>query len=258
LANTSNTSKKYVQWAEQTGVEGAPDATDEGADKAQIDFDWTEKSAEVVKYTAFIKISKEMLDDVDGIQAEVDAELLERVMLDIDADLLAGNGTAPILNGILNQDTAYSAGSFAGTIFEPNKSDVLRTAIAQVVAAEFMPNYVLMHPNDIASMDLEKGNDGHYVMAPFKSADGTVISGVKILGNTGQTVDKFTVGDFTKLNIKVREGFGIDVGHDGDDFKKNLLTILGEMRLVSYIKANHATAFVSGDFSDAIAALATS
>lgn len=259
LANVSSTNKMYVQWAEQTGVEGSAAETAEGNDKSQADFDWTEKSQKVEKVTAFIKVSKEMLDDLDGLRSEIDTELRERILLQVDADLLSGDGTTPTLKGILSGDTAYSAGSFAGTIEDPNKYDVLRTAIAQVVAANFIPNYILLHPDDVASMDLAKSaSDGHYVMPPFKSADGMTVSGVKIVENTGQTVDKFTVGDFSKLNVRMRENLTIDVGLDGDDFTKNLVTILGEIRLASYIKANHATAFVSGDFSDAITALATS
>jgi HK97 family phage major capsid protein len=152
-------------------------------------------------------------------------------------------------------DTAYAAGSFAGTIINANKLDVLRTAIAQVVSNEFIPNYILMHPNDVASLDLEKNTEGDYGVPPFRSANGMVVSGVQVIENTGQTVDKFTVGDFTKFNVRLREGITIDVGLDGNDFTNNLVTILGEIRLASYIKSNHAGAFVSGDFSDAIAAL---
>lgn len=255
IANVSTTDKKYVQWAEQANRDGAANETAEGNDKNQIDFDWVEKSARVEKITAYIKVSKEALDDLDGLANEIDMELREMVLLKVDADLLAGDGTTPSLNGLLNQDTAYSAGSFAGTIVSPNKADVIRTAIAQVVGNLFIPNYALLHPDDLASMDLDKGSDGHYVLPPFKSADGTVISGVKLLANTGQTVDKFTVGDFTKFNVRVRQGMTVDIGHNGDDFIKNLLTILGEMRLTAYVKTNHVGAFVSGDFSDAIAAL---
>lgn len=255
IANVSRTDKKYVQWAEQANPDGSTDYTAEGVAKNQIDFDWVEKSREVLKITAFIKVSKESLDDLDGLRNEIDMELTEQIFLKVDVELLSGAGTAGILAGILAGDTAYSEGSFAGTIPNANKSDVLRTAIAQVVANQFIPDYALLHPNDIASMELEKGSDGHYVMPPFRSADGTVISGVRVLGNTGQTVDKFTVGDFTKFNVKIREDMTIDIGLDQDDFTKNLRTILGEMRLVSYIKTNHAGAFVSGDFSDAIANL---
>lgn len=259
LSNVGSTDKMYVQWAEQANPDpGVAGATGEGLAKTQTDFDWVEKSKKVEKVTAYVKVSREALDDLDGLRNEIDTELAELVMLKVDADLLSGDGNTPNLAGILSQDTAYSAGSFAGTISDPNKFDVLRTAIAQVVAANFTPNYILLHPDDIASMDLEKGSDNHYLLPPFRSADGMVISGVRIVENTGQTVDNFTVGDFTKLNIKVRKAFGIDIGYEEDDFTKNLVTILGEMRLVSYIKSNHQAAFVSGDFTTAISALAGS
>lgn len=257
IANTSTTDKMYVQWAEKANQDGAAGETSEGADKNQIDFDWVEKSKKVEKVTAYIKTSRESLDDLDGLRNEIDKELVEEILLKVDADLLAGDGTTPTLAGILTMDTAYDAGSFAGTIDEANNFDVIRTAINQVVVNKFRPNYVLLHPTDVAKMDLTKGTDGHYVLPPFKSADGMIISGVRILENTGQTVDKFTVGDFTKFNVKIRKGVTIEVGYDDDDFTKNLVTILAEMRLVSYIKTNHAGAFVSGDFSDAVAALDT-
>ncbi len=259
IANVSSTNKMYVQWAEQANPDGTAGETAEGGSKNQIDFDWVEKSAKVEKLTAYIKTSKESLDDLEGLANEINTELAETVLLAVDAALLAGDGSTPSLNGLLGQDTAYNAGSFAGTIEDPKKSDVLRTAIAQVEAAHFIPNYIILHPDDVASMDLEKSAaDGHYTLPPFRSADGMMISGVRVIANTGQTVDKFTVGDFTKFNVRIREAFGIDVGYDGNDFSKNMVTILGEIRLVSYVKANHQTAFVSGDFSDAIAALATS
>jgi HK97 family phage major capsid protein len=250
LSNVSSTDKKYVQWAEQANPDGGAALTGEGSDKSQMDFDWVEKSAQVLKYTSYIKVSKEALDDLDGLANEINTELLELVMLEADEALLTA---------ILAGDTAYSAGIFASSIVNPTRTDVLRTAIAQVVAAHFQPNYILLHPDDVAAMDLDKSpDDGHYVLPPFRSADGMMVSGVRVVENTGQTVDKFTVGDFTKFNVKVRNSFGIDTGYENDDFTKNLVTILGEIRLVGYIKTNHAAAFVSGDFSDAIAALAAS
>jgi len=255
IANVSPTTKMYVQWAEQANPDGAANETAQGVAKNQIDFDWVEKSAKVEKITAYIKVSKEALDDLDGLANEIDTELRETILIKVDTDLLSGDGTTPSLNGLLNQDTAYSAGSFAGTISDPNEFDVIRTAIAQVVTNLFIPNYIIMHPTDVAKLDLTKGTDGHYALPPFKSADGMTISGVKIIENTGQTVDKFTVGDFTKFNVRIREGLTIDMGLDADDFTKNLITILGEIRLVAYVKTNHVGAFVSGDFGDAIAAL---
>ena len=68
LANTTPTSKMYVQWSEQENPDGTAGETAQGSDKNQIDFDWVEKSKKVEKLTAFIKVSKEALDDLDGLR----------------------------------------------------------------------------------------------------------------------------------------------------------------------------------------------
>jgi len=250
LANTSPISTMYAQWAEQENPEGAANETAEGQDKSQIDFDWVEKSQKVEKITAYIKVSKEALSDLPALRNEIDTELQELVLLEADADLWDGDGTTPTIKGITLFATAYSTPS---GLTPTNVSEVIRCAIAQVVANTFMPNYIVMHPTDVAAMDLEKsGDDGHYMLPPFRSADGQVISGVRVVENLGVDQGDFLVGDFTKWKVRIREGFNIDVGLDGNDFTKNLVTILGEIRLVSYVKANHAGAFVFGTFADVI------
>jgi HK97 family phage major capsid protein len=251
LANVSRTNKMWAQWSEQENPDGNAGPTSEGSTKNQIDFDWVEKSKKVEKFTAFIKPSKESLDDLDGLRNDIDTELREEIMLVVDAQLLDGDGTPGNLDGVINQATTYSAGSFAGMIEEANEADVIRTAISQVAENQFQANAVLMHPADVAKLDLLKStSDKHYLNPSF--AGQRMIAGVPVYENTGMTQGDFLVGDFTKLNIKMREDFMIDVGYDGNDFSKNLVTVLGEIRLVSYVKGVHTGAFVSGDFATAI------
>ena len=250
LANTSPISTMWAQWAEQEGPEGTAGETAEGNLKNQIDFNWVEKSQKVEKITAFVKVTKESLSDLPGLRNEIDTELRELVLLAADDALWDGDGTTPSLKGITLFATAYSTPS---GLTPTTKTEVLRAAIAQVQANTFNPNYIVLHPTDVAAMDLEKSeDDGHYMLPPFRSADGLTISGVQVVTNLGVDIDKFLVGDFTKWRVRIREGFNIDVGLDGNDFTYNLVTILGEIRLVSYVKANHTGAFVYGDFSNVI------
>jgi len=250
LANTSPISTMYAQWAEQEGPEGTAGETAEGNVKNQIDFNWVEKAQKVEKITAFVKVTKESLADLPGLRNEIDTELRELVLLAADDALWDGDGTTPSLKGITLFATAYSTPS---GLTPTTKTEVLRAAIAQVQANTFNPNYIVLHPTDVAAMDLEKSeDDGHYMLPPFRSADGLTISGVQVVTNLGVDIDKFLVGDFTKWRVRIREGFNIDVGLDGNDFTYNLVTILGEIRLVSYVKANHAGAFVYGDFSNVL------
>lgn len=256
LVNTGTINSNVWEWVQQVNPDGGADVTAEGAAKSQADFDLELAEAPVRKVTAYIKISKEMLDDVEAMRAEINQELTELINLKIDAEVLSGDGTGQHLTGILENATPYSAGSFAGTVVDPNNADVLRTAINQVMVNLFQPNYIVLHPSDVTALELAKGNDGHYAMPPFTSIDGTVIKGIPVVMNTGVTEGTFLVGDFTKSGVRFKEGLTINVGYENDDFTKNFVTILAEARLVHRVKSNHYGAFVTGDFSDAIEDLA--
>jgi HK97 family phage major capsid protein len=258
IVNTSTTSKSFVQWAEQANPDpGAAGSTEEGAAKTQTDFDIVEKSAKVEKITAFIKISKEMLDDISYIEQEIRSELVELVLLKADEQVLKGNGTSPQMKGIMEFAVAYNGGGFSNKIDDPNNFDVLRTAINQVNLANFEPTFIVLNPTEVAEMELTKASDGHYIMPPFTTADATVIKGLRVITNTGVTAGSFLVGDFSKARVAIRENVTVQAGYENDDFTKNLVTFLCEMRGVTYVKTNHVNAFVKGTFAAAKAIIAT-
>lgn len=255
LVNVGTIMSNVWEWVEQKNPDGGAAMTAEGAAKSQADFDLVVASANVKKVTAYIKITKEMLDDVELMRSEIDQELTELINLKIDDQLLNGTGLAVNLTGIVTNATAWAAGSFALAIPTPTKWDVLRTAINQVRVNLFEPTYIVMHPTDVTSMELSKDSTGQYIMPPFAAVDGSIVSGIRVVANTGVTIDKFLVGDFNKSGVRFKEGLTINVGYENDDFTKNLVTILAEARLVQRVKSNHYGAFVYGDFSDAITAL---
>lgn len=255
LVNVGTIMSNLWEWVEQKNQEGGSAMTAEGAKKSQTDFDLVLASASVKKVTAFIKVTKEMLDDVNLLRAEIDQELTELINLRIDDQVLAGVGTGDNLTGIMQNATAWAAGSFALTVPVPNNADVLRVAINQAMVNQFQPNYIVLHPSDATAMDLDKGSDGHYALPPFATIDGRIISGVPVVMNTGQTEGTFLVGDFTKSAVRFKEGLTINVGYENDDFTKNFVTILAEARLVHRVKSNHYGAFIKGTFSAAKNAL---
>ncbi len=255
LVNSGSIMSNLWEWVEQKNPEGGAGMTAEGAKKSQADFDLVLASAQVKKVTAFIKVTKEMLDDVELMRSEIDQELTELINLKIDEQILSGDGLTVNLTGILTNATTFAAGSFALKVVAPNNADVLRVAINQANVAQFNPNYIVLHPSDAAAMDLDKGTDGHYALPPFTSLDGRVVSGIPVVVNTGITEGTFLVGDFTKSGVRFKEGVTINVGYENDDFTKNFVTILAEARLVHRVKSNHYGAFVKGTFSTAITAI---
>ena len=255
LVNVGTIMSNVWEWVEQKNKDGGSAMTAEGAAKSQADFDLVVASANVKKVTAYIKVTKEMLDDVELMRSEIDQELTELINLRIDDQLLNGTGLTVNLVGINENATAYAAGAFALAIPTPTKWDVLRTAINQVRVNLFEPNYIILHPTDVTGMELSKDSTGQYIMPPFAALDGTVVSGIRVVANVGVAIDSFLVGDFSKAGVRFKEGLTINVGYENDDFTKNLVTILAEARLVQRVKSNHYGAFVKGVLSTAITAL---
>lgn len=245
-----------VSWVEQVNPDGSPAFIAEGVLKPAIDFDMQVITETAKKVAANIKVSKEMLDDVDFMRSEIDAELRERINILADDQLLTGDGTGANLNGLITQATTFAAGIFAASIVDPNNYDVLRIAYNQVVLANFMPTTIFLHPSDMTMMQITKGTDGHYIEFPFVDESGTrMLGSVQIVANTGIPQDSFLIFDANKAAIFQREGLTISIGYSNDDFVKNLVTILAEQRLLLRIQGNDTLAFVTGEFSTAKAAL---
>ena len=257
LINVAGTISRYVVWIEQANPDpGAAGMTAEGAAKTQTDFDLVERSSEVKKISAYIKVSKEMLADIAFMRGEINNELMELVQLKLDEQILLGDGTGNNLAGIDANAVAFSAGSFAGTILAANNTDVLRVAIAQIAGANFEANYIVLNPADAAALELTKTTTGEYTY-PVNMMYGApkTIYGVPVIENNLVPAGEFYVGDFSKSNLRVREDMNIQVGYVNEDFTKNLITILCEARAAHFVKVNHYDAFVKGDFATAKAAL---
>jgi len=249
-----------ISWVYQANKDGAAGGTDEGATKNQIDFDLVVASQAVVKRTAYIKVSTEMLDDIDFIESEIRNELMRELMLDVESTAYSGNGTAPALNGIRTVATAFAAGTFAGTVDNANSADVLRVAINQIaIANQEAPNAVLMHPSDITALKLLKvsSTDKRYVDTLMYIGDTLTIEGIPMIGSTLVTAGTYLVGNFNLSVLYQKQGVMINIGLDGNDWTKNMRTIIAEWRGALVTKNNNRTAFVKGTFATDIAALET-
>ena len=256
--NSGVAESNNLSWVEYQNPDGSPAAIAEGVLKPALDFDIVVASENIRKIPAFMKVSKEMLDDISFMRSEINYDLMERLSLFVDGELLTGDGTGNNLNGIITQSTAFAAGTFAAAIDNANNYDVLRVAYNQIILSNFMPNVVFMNPSDIAAMQLTKGTDGHYVQFPYVSIDGTRLMGdVQIISNTGVPADTFVMADGSKASVFTKENMSITVGYENDDFTKNLVTILAEWRGLIRIQGNDTLAFVSGGFTAAKAALET-
>lgn len=247
-----------VSYAEMKTPDGGAGMTGEGALKSQADFDLVEAKQTVRKVTAYIKTSREALDDIAALAGEINGELMTLVKLKADSQAMNGDGTGQNLTGIIYNSPAFTGGDLAGTIPFPNNFDVLAAGLTEIMTAEviagepagFMPNVIVMNPIDVVAMKLTKNTYGDYVF-PITLPGSTTVLEVPIVMNARMTVGDFEIMDTTRGNYRVRGGVEITVGYENDDFTKNLVTILAEMRLCIFVKSQHTKAFLTGDFESA-------
>ena len=249
-----------ISWVSQAGQEGAAGQTAEGALKNQIDFNLVVSSQALKKTTAYIKISKEMLEDIDFIDSAIKNELMREVLKKVEAQVYNGDNTGNNQNGINNTAVTFAAGTFAGTVDNANEVDVLVVAMNQIeIAEQGAPNYILMHPSDVAKLKLIKvsSTDDRYIDRLQMVGSELSLDGVPIIKTTLITVGNFLVGNFDFAQLYSKGSLTIDTGYENDDFTKNLVTILCEWRGLTLVKTNERSAFVKGVFATAAAALET-
>lgn len=267
ITNISLTESDIVEWVEQQNIEETTGGTAENALKNDMHWEYIVRSERAKMRTVTTKVSTRMLQRVDLMQARINQQLTASLLDDLDQQILFGDGLAENLEGIFPQSTPWAAGAFAATRTNPNNYDVLRIALLQVATAAsglingagqsagFDANYIVVSPQAAAEMDLATGTDGHYILPPFTSSDGTVVKGVPVIESNHLSANQFLVMDGRLAEFYQYESLMIDIGVVNDDFKKNMRTILAEHSALLVIPVNYQGAFVTGDFAAARAAL---
>jgi HK97 family phage major capsid protein len=230
----------------ESGGEGAPAAQTQGSSKAQVDFDITMKDAAAQYIAGYVRISRQMLDDIPAMTSFLQSRLLEKYLVAEDAQILSGDGTAPNLQGILPVATAATG---AATV----DVEQLVQAIAQLETSNYSATGILVNPTDWAAIMNTKNTNSAYTLpaSTVVTTDGSVsIAGIPLYKSTAIAVDKFVVGDWS-MGAQIMQNQGISVQFsefDGDNFTKNMITVRVEARIA--LPIYYAGAFIYGDFGN--------
>lgn len=257
LVNVAQTSSPLIKYIDQVAADQFPTSPNtaymvaEGAAKVQRSLKYIESTATVRKIAPYTKVSEEMLADLSFMRGEINNDLMREVALALDYQLLSGDNTGQNLKGILEFASTFAA---IGLTTDATIFDAMLSGVVQVRNQFFQPDYILMNPSDAGIALMNKTSVGEYTAPSWVTINNGLLSiaGVPVVQNPGIAQDTFLVGDFSKSNLRVREDINFKVGYENDDFTKNLVTIIAELRATHYIKANHTDAFVKGDLSDAI------
>lgn len=245
-----------AMWIEETDEEGTPIMLGEGDSKTQLDVQYIEQTMTVKKIAVYGKVTTELMADIPQLISYINNNLMKRMDIVLENNLISGAGTGDNLKGAITYATAFSAGALAASIVDANELDVMEAVALQVKLAFGNPNAIMVHPSTVAKIKLIKDDTGRPVWKDYVTISGDlVISGMKVVESTAITAGDYVGGDMTVLNVLKREELGIQIGLDGNDFTQNKKTMLIEKRLVQFCSANDTPCLVTGTFEDDITAL---
>lgn len=254
FANVAAISTRSLTYAEFNPGEKEAEWVPEGGLKPMMSGTLAEVTINAGKVALGTKVTEETLSDLPQLVAEVRAEIINRIGLKEEEGILSGTGSGGQIKGIWSDIPTFSLTALK--VEKPNTYDVIVGMYTQIVSMSNMayrPNLVLMHPLDYAQMQLTKDVNGQY-LRPFRIGD-ELIQDLKVETSTAIKQDDIWVGDFNYLNIRDVWALTITLGWENDDFTKNMVTILGEKRLMVYIKKQYKTAFVKDKIATVIEAI---
>ena len=217
----------------------------ENVTKPESNITFTLENAPVVTLAHWIPVSRQVLDDAPQLQSYVNGRLMYGMKLIEEDQLLNGNGASGNIGGLLKAGnfTAYNR-----TVLGDTNIDTLRRAITQAALSEFTADAIILNPEDWEAIELTKNTDDSYIMANPVMMAGPTLWGKRVIATNSISQGTFVVGNFAMgAQLWDRMDAAVAISYeDGDNFKKNMATLLAEERIA--LTVFRPSAFISGSF----------
>lgn len=242
-----NGTYRYFDWDEATTIRSAAMVAEGGT--------FPESTAKFKQYTIDVKkigdslpVTEEFFEDEAMFASELEMFLRTNVDILIDGQLLLGDGTGNNISGLdsyVSDFTAVASGISDASIYDLIVK--VDEAITASTGNKYSTNFALMNIIDINQMKLKKDANDNYIMPPFVSRDGGVVSGITIVENNGVVADTMYMGDSRFARIIEIGGLTMATGEVDAQFLEDTMTLKVRKRLQFLIKNADLTGFLKVD-----------
>lgn len=208
----------------------------------------TNRNVNVKTLATWMPFAKQMLDDFTGLQALIDARMMQMMDRSMEQQLLYGDNGEDQIQGILThasiQTYLWSAGKVGDT-----KLDALRRAITLVSLSHFVADTIVINDSDWEDIELAKGEDGHYLFFQIQTGPGiTRVWRANVVTTSAIESGTALVANFSQgAAIWDRQDVEVSVSDQNRDWwERNLLGIRIEQRKAQSVF--RPTAFVKVTF----------
>lgn len=252
IMTVRTTTAPQVDYLKQLAVTNGASPQVEGEAKAESTITYETATAPVRTLAHWMQVTTQALDDIPGLRADIDSELMYGLKKVEEAQILAGSGAGVNINGIITQATAYDSGTY--NVANDTPIDKIRHAILQVRLTLVPCEGIVLNPRDMHNIELVKDGDianfGRYIVGDPRT--GPVVMflwGKPVVESDSIAYQQFVVGPFrTGAMIVDRQGAVIDISFEhGTNFTENEATIRAEERLALVVK--RPASFIEGSLA---------
>lgn len=252
--NTTSDTIEYVRedtWTNNAAVVAEATAFDSTAlggsgVKPESAFAYSTQTSPVRTIATWVPVTNQQLADAPQIRSIIDARLLMSLNLVLESQVITGNGTGTF-TGLTN-----ASGINVQGIGTDNAADAILKGMNQVrVTGLSQPTGVVMHPTDWTALRLLRENSatgtlGGYLMGPPSVAGPMTLWGRPVVESMGIPTDTALTGDFAQCMLFDREDALIRSGYINDQFIKNMVTLLAELRAAFIVWRGAAFSKITG------------
>ena len=254
--NRMSVDEPFLMWMEELDEQGNPTfhGEDDTSPLASVRYEERRMDAKTVSVAS--TITKNFLRYTNQLYNFLQSNLLKRVDIVTENGLFTGNGTGDNLKGLIEYATAFDGGKgvkdgdgLVDKVEDATNWDVLKAVALQVYNSFGNASAIFIDSDKLAEMEISKDQRGNYIMPPFKSADGNVVSGMQLIPTTADLgAFDFVGGDLSAVNVGMLLEMEFEIGYNGTDLKDRRLTVVAERQITQFVSANDTQVLVKGAF----------
>lgn len=202
----------------------------EGAEKAKLDFEGTKKRAHIVTIAGHTTASRQVLSDHATLAQQINNIVGQKLTNKLCYEVINGVGSSSDeqqIEGLATQ--ARTLNSYVSTTF----ADRIGEAVAEQTSTGFRPSLIVVNPftwfEQVATAKTQ--TEQAYLFGSPANPLPPALWNLRVCIEPSMPVDEALVLDTNYITLLDRQQVSFLVSNShGDNFTKNLITILGELR----------------------------
>lgn len=241
-------SSSAVEYLKHTGFTNNAGVVAEGDAKAESTFEFDLATANVVTIAHWTKITEQLAADAPAVTAYINAKMMYGLQLKVDNQIISGTGTSTQLGGFLKSGNHTDYSSAVTIPTGANLMDFALLIKTKLDTLGYPPKVLLLNPADWAGLALLKDTQKRYLLGGPAGVTTKSLWGLPVETTASVPSGKYVMADFALgSTIYDRQEVALEIDREGNDFRKNLLTIRVERRLG--LGVEDAAAIAGGDWS---------